>query len=475
MGNLARAVLLLFLATVAVSSCSRPHPTECSVSEEKAYEIGVNCAIYGYPLVMMDLTRRFATNVSINEPYCAPMNQFAHATELPTSSFRQLISPNVDILYSNAWLDLSREPIVFHLPEISDRYFLFELFDGWSNVFASLGPRTTGRGAQNFLICGTEFKGEIPQNVTIVNAPTNMVWMIGRTECLGRPDDIEQVNMIQSQYTLTPLSEYGKAIIPSVELRYIPYRVTKESPQDQVADMNAVTYFNRFSQLLQQNPPRAQDSKMAQEMAQIGIGPKRTFEVEDICPDIERGLKSCFKEAKKKITADVCYLPPRVNSWNVYLDKVGDFGTDYLFRAQIAYSSLGISLPEDIITPYTSIDSNGYKLHGSNHYQLHFAAGELPPVDGFWSLTMYNDENFLVPNPINRYAIQSKDVESLTFNPDGSLDIYIQRSAPDSHRTNWLPAPAGNFILMMRLYWPKEAVLKGQWTPPTVFSTTPGA
>lgn len=458
---------------ILISSClyllaTLPLAAQEKISSTDAQKIAKEAYIYGYPLVTMDLTRQVMTNTDAPIPTKAPMGQFANMRTYPNASFRDVTAPNADTLYSAAWLDLSKEPYVFHVPNENGRYYLMPMLSGWTNVFADPGTRTTGTNEANFVITGPNWQGTLPQGLKEVKSPTNMVWVLGRTYSTGTEEDYKLVNEIQKQYSLTPLSSFGKTYTPS------PGKVNtsidmKTPVRDQVNNMPASVYFKRFAALLRENPPAPEDAEMVAKLAKIGIIPGKDFDISFLDPEIAKALEIAPKQAQAEIMDVAKKLGAPINGWNYSLNT-GTYGTDYLARAYVTAVGLGANLPQDAVYPFTEVDENGHPLIGSNYYVLHFAKGETPPVDGFWSLTMYNDQYFFVDNSLNRYTLSPRN--ALKYNDDGSLDLYIQNESPGKDKeSNWLPAPKGKFVLMLRLYWPKEAVLKKSWSPPAVEKT----
>jgi hypothetical protein len=434
------------------------------VPEQEALEIGVEAYIYGYPLVTMEMTRRVMTNVVASQAMKAPMGQFANLREYPTAAFKDVTAPNADTLYSAAWLDLSKDAYVLHVPDEAGRYYLMPMLDGWTNVFASAGKRTTGTKARDFIITGPHWKGLLPRGVTRYKSPTNIVWIIGRTYSTGTPEDFKEVHAIQDQYSLKPLSAYGKRYSPP-KGKIDPSIDTKTAPRDQVNQMPAAAFFKLLAALMIKNPPSAADSPIIGKMAKVGIVPGRDFDMGKLDPAVAKALEQAATTGLEQIQAETTQVGKRVNGWQMTL--TGKYGTDYLFRAATTFVGLGANLPEDAIYPLTTIDGSGQRLDGAHKYVLHFENGKLPPVNGFWSLTMYNAEYFFVENPLNRYTLSQRS--KFNLNPDGSVDLYLQHEPPvDNLQANWLPAPEGNFNLILRMYWPKEAVLDGSWEPPAV-------
>lgn len=430
-----------------------------------ADKIAVDAYIYGYPLVTVELTKRVSTNVEKPEGDKAPMGQFANLKKYPNASFKTITAPNADTLYSAAWVNLSKEPYILSLPDMHDRYYLMPMLSGWTNVFEVPGKRTTGTNAQKYALVGPDWKGKIPEGIKEIKAPTNLVWILGRTYCTGTEADYKAVHKLQESYHLTPLSAYGKSYVPPAGT--IDPSVDMTTPvRDQVNNLDGETYFNMLAEAMKNSPPAKEDAQILEKMAKIGIVPGKPFSIDWNDQKITQAIKNAPSQALEKIKNHEKKEGKLVNGW-MYTTKTGVYGTDYLQRAAITYMGLGANKPEDAIYPTSFTDSSGKPYSGANRYTVHFAKGETPPVNGFWSLTMYNEELFFVENPLNRYSISERN--QLKSNPDGSIDLYIQHSSPGKDKeSNWLPSPKGNFALMFRFYWPKEALIDGSWKPPQV-------
>jgi len=420
----------------------------------------IEAYIYAYPLVLMDITKSRHTLGGALE------NHLFHLRTFPDHSSKTVIRPSNDLLYSNAWLDLSSEPIIMHLPDFGSRYYLMPLMDAWSNVFASPGTRTTGNRAGDFAIVGPHWQGELPPGVTVLRSPTNIVWLLGRLYCKRTQDDLAAVHTLQDQITLRSLrsSSIFSALSPSPVILYITSFIQR-TPAAQVAKMDAESFFKSFAKLLKDNPPPPADAAMVKKLAEIGIVPGKDFNIKSLDPAVRNRLETSVSAGQSKIksfTRD-SYV---ANGWSINV-KWGSYGVHYLRRAYAALNLLGANLAEDAIYPNTAADNKGLSLTGTNRYVLHFPMGKTPPANAFWSLTLYNDGGYFVDNPLSRYAIHSAD--NLTYNADGSLDIYIQaNSLGIDKEPNWLPAPQKVFNLTMRIYWPKPEALNGTWRPPVV-------
>ena len=305
--------------------------------------------------------------------------------------------------------------------------------------------------------------------MTEYKSPTNMVWVLGRTYCTGKLADYKAVHKIQSQYKLVPLSAYGKSYTPPPG-RVDPSIDMKTPVREQVNRMEAAAYFKLLAALLKDNPPTAADAPMVAKLAKIGIVPGQDFDLSKVDPAVAKGLERVPKAGVEKIMANFKTMATSVNGWGIFL-KTGVYGTNYLDRALITAIGLGANRPQDAVYPTSEADADGKPYDGAHKYVMHFDKGQLPPVKGFWSLTMYNADYFFVANPLNRYTLSSRN--KFTYNKDGSVDLYIQSESPGKDKeANWLPAPKDKFVLMLRLYWPveppKASIIDGTWKPPAV-------
>jgi hypothetical protein len=429
--------------------------------------LATDAYVYGYPLVTMEMTRRVLTNVAAPEGTRAPMGQIIKLREYPNASFRDVTAPNADTLYTTAFFDVGKEPWVLSIPDMKDRYALFPMLDGWTTVFQVPGKRTTGTGAQTYAITGPGWKGALPAGVKEYKSPTSMVWLLGRIYCTGTPEDYAAVHKLQDEFKLVPLSAYGKPYTPPAGT-VDPSIDMKTAVREQVNRMSAVEYFTLLGKLMKDNPPAVADAPHIAKFAKIGIVPGQDFDASK--------LKADFVKRVPEVGFDRIMLQFKVNKdvkdeqgW-AFTTRTGIYGTDYLMRALVTAIGLGANRPQDAVYPTSMKDAEGRKYSGANKYVMHFPKGQLPPVTGFWSLTMYNSEYFFVANPLNRYSISAR--QNLKSNPDGSTDLYIQNESPGKDKeSNWLPAPAGDFVLMLRMYWPNEkspSIINGTWKIPPV-------
>ena len=429
--------------------------------------LATDAYVFGYPLVTMEMTRRVITNVAAPAGAKAPMGQIIKLREYPNSSFRDVTAPNADTLYTTAFIDVGKEPWIVSIPDMKDRYYLVPFLDGWTTVFQVPGKRTTGTRAQTYAITGPGWKGTLPAGVKEYKSPTSLVWMLGRIYCTGTPEDYAAVHKLQDEFKLVPLSSYGKPYTPpagtvdsSIDM--------KTAVREQVNRMSAVEYFTLLCKLMKDNPPTSADAPQIAKFAKIGIVPGQEFDAGKLKADFARRVPEVSQDRimlQFKINKDV----KDIHGWG-FTTKTGIYGTDYLMRALVTAIGLGANRPQDAVYPTSQKDGGDRTYDGANKYVVRFPKGQLPPVTGFWSITMYDGSYFFVPNPINRYSISAR--QSLKANPDGSTDLYIQKESPGKDKeSNWLPAPPGKFILMLRMYWPNEkspSIINGTWTPPPV-------
>lgn len=460
---------LSLLAGTAMSTVSEAHLGELLGLDEGLEEfwLATDAYIYGYPLVTMEMTRRVITNVAAPEGTRAPMGQIIKLRHYPDATFRDVTAPNADTLYTTAFFDVGEEPWVLSLPDMKDRFFLMPMLDGWTTVFQVPGKRTTGTNAQTYAITGPNWSGTLPAGVKEYRSPTNIVWLLGRIYCTGTPEDYAEVHALQDQVKLVPLSSYGKPYTPPAG-KVDPSIDMKTAVRDQVNRMDAAAYFTLLAELMKTNPPSAADAPALAKFAKIGLVPGQDFDASKLRADFTRRIPEIANDRimmQFKINKDV----KDIDGWG-FTTKTGIYGTDYLMRALVTAIGLGANRPQDAVYPTSLKDGEGQAYNGANKYVMRFPKGQLPPVEGFWSLTMYDGEYFFVPNPINRYSISAR--QDLKANPDGSIDLYIQKDSPGADKeSNWLPAPAGKFILMLRMYWPNEtnpSIIDGTWTIPPV-------
>ena len=434
-----------------------------TLKPEEARALAREAWVFGMPVVYLERQIDAVSHVTKPQGPFAPINQFAHARELPDASNRTVAGLEVDTLYSFAAVDLSRVPLVLSVPEMGNRYWIMQLIDVWNNVPHAPGSRTVGGKGGNFAIVGPTWRGTLPTGLIELRVPTTLLMVAGRTHTAGK-DDYGAVHALQDQYKLAPLSEWGKAYTPPESVPLKPGVDASTPIAAQVLGMSSEAFFNRLNALMVANPPEPFDPEMMARLSRLGVAPGASFSMEAFSVEVRNAIEDGVAAGQRLMRQT--RRGKRVNGWEIALD-MGRYGRNYPYRAAWTFFGLGGNLPEDAIYPFASMDGKGKPLDGSSKYELHFAEAEIPPVDGFWSLTLYDAEGYLVSNPIDRYALGGRS--GLKFGDDGSLAIYIQNEAPDSDRqANWLPAPKGAFRVALRLYAPKKQVADGTWSPPPI-------
>jgi hypothetical protein len=422
--------------------------------------------VYGYPLVTMDLTRQQETNVREPDDAHAPMGQLIKLRSYPAVDNHTAAAPNADTLYTMVWLDVSTEPWVFSIPDMGDRFYIMPMLSGYNEVFFVAGTRATGGRAQKYVVTGPGWSGTLPAGLTQVKSPTALVWILGRVYCTGTPEDYQAVHALQDQFSSVPLSSYGKPYTPPPGV--VDEKLDmKTAVRKQVNGMSVEEFFTCLARLLKTNPPKPEDAAIVAEMAKIGIVPGEEVDRRKLPAlgeklDPKLALLGMVEEMKAK---------KPINGWLYWISDAGTYGTDYEQRAMVTLIGPGLNFPQDAVYPFSEKDERGDKYDGASHkYVMRFEKGQMPPVKGFWSLTMYDPEFFFVPNPINRYELSQRN--TFVTNPDGSVDLYLQTESPGKDKEpNWLPAPKGKFVPMLRLYWPQNtppSILDGTWKPPGI-------
>lgn len=445
-----------------------------AVTPEEARQIAEDAYIYGYSLITTEVTRVQMSNVPKVEGLTAPTGQFINIPRYPPADYRGVSAPNADTLYSLGWLDLT-EPQVFSHPDMGNRFYLFEVTDLWMSDSESSPSRRTADGkAANYLFTGPGWKGEVPAGMKQFPMATRYMVILGRTYADGTEQDYKAVNELQAQYKITPLSSWGKSYTPvAPPVNPNPGFSMTDKPQPVIIAMGTEGYFNLLAKLMGGDaPPAAGDGPILASMAKIGIVPGKPFEMSKLDPAVQAALKDIPQSALKKIEDNKAALGGIIDGW-VVTKGLGTYGPDsYMMRAVVAAFGWPANQQRDAVYPYTETDSTGQKLTGANKYTLTFAKDATPPVNGFWSITMYMIDQgwWFVPNPLNKFTVSLRD--NPKFNADGSLTLYFQNESPGKDKeANWLPAPKGEFIPMLRMYWPKDespSILNGSWKPPAV-------
>ncbi len=469
MRSITRAAAALCLGAMTAFPLAAGAEEAPSLGAVEAVRIAMDAYIYGYPLVTFDMARKQQTNVATPDAEHAPMGQVIKMRSYPAVDNHCCAAPNADTLYTEVWLDVSKEPWVVGIPDMGDRYYIVPMLDGWSEVFEVAGSRTTGGKPQTYAITGPGWSGALPKDVTQVKSPTGMVWILGRIYSTGTPEDYKAVHALQDRFSVVPLSAYGKPYTPPPGV-VDPGFDMKTSVRKQVNALDIEVYFTHLAQLMKTNPPTAQDAPMVARMARIGLVPGQDFDPSKLSVLDREAIRIVPKLALLEMGLHL-KRQKTTNGWLYFTKGVGNFGTDYLVRGMANLLGPGWNRPQDAVYPLSQKDANGDEYDGAKHrYVMRFEKGKLPPAEAFWSLTMYDADFFFVPNPIDRYDLAQRD--TLIANPDGSVDLYLQADSPGKDKEpNWLPAPKGKFSPGdAHLLAPGHAAVDPRrfWTPPPV-------
>jgi hypothetical protein len=437
---------------------------QTSATPAEARAIAKEAYIYGFPMV--DNYRiQYSYFQDKDDPnYKAPWNQLINIPRVYTPADTAIQTPNSDTPYSFIGMDLRAEPLVLTVPKIEkNRYFSVQLVDAYTFNFAYIGSRTTGNEGGNYLIAGPDWNGETPKGIEqVIRSETQFVFGAYRTQ-LFSPDDMENVKKIQADYKVQPLSTFlGE---PAPKAAPVIDFIKPLTPE---AQRTSPEFYNILDFVLQFCPTHPSEKELMARFARIGIGDSRSFDANALSPEMRNALEQGMADALTEFAA----LQKQINEKKVTSGQM--FGTraylknNYLYRMGGAVNGIYGNSAAEAIYPVLALDSEGQKPDGSKRYTLHFAKGQLPPVNAFWSITMYRmPEILLVDNPINRYLLNSTMLDQFEFDADGGLTLYFQNESPGKDKeSNWLPAPKGWFMSVIRLYWPKEEALNGKWTAP---------
>lgn len=467
---------ITMLLLISIVSCTNEKKNnvnleEVSLSKADSTNVALvtQAYLYGYPMMTMDYTHKISSNVvSDNGMGKGPINQWGNMHKFPKAGFTEVVRPNLDTYYSVIYADLGKSPLFLHIPA-TERYYLMPILNAHGDVIKSVGSRTTGQGAIDIALVGPNYEGEIDDDLTVVRSTTNLNWMLGRVAVKNNEDGKAEIANFQSNLIARPLSErHNKNYINpkgAINPDYL-----KKTPMDEVDNKDITTYLNEVMQLMMDNPGYPSDAPLFNKLKTIGIVPGGDFKLDQFNSQTQEMVKkvpAIVQGLFSKMTAN----PPSENlqnGWNVITSGLGEYGTEYFLRAYVTKVGYGANQSVDAIYPNSAVDIDGNTYNGSNKYVLHFDADHMPPVNGFWSLTMYDKKGFLVDNAIDRYNIGG--MKDLTYNEDGSLDLIIQAEEPDKLKSNWLPSPkAGEeFELTFRMYYPKESVLNRSYKMPGV-------
>ncbi|MET8798842.1 DUF1254 domain-containing protein [Nocardia sp. NPDC004568] len=461
--RMTRRSMLGLVAVTGLAACGGEDSgtaVEPSGTPSARREVAADAYIFGYPMILIDTFRRRALDY-------VSTNRFQHTSSLPPASQRTVVRIDLDNLYSVAWLDLRKEPVLFEVPEIRDRYWVMQVLDAWSNTVSTpsnVRPEVEPGASPpyTYAVTGPGWAGKLPAGVVQLTVPTADAWLYGRVEVRGSAD-VPAVRAIQSQLRLAPLSAWNTRA--ATESESIPGNQDWSEPvgRDSVDAMSAREYFERLCELMEDNPPAPEDEPAMRRFATIGIRPGGSPE------GVSTGeLDAGVDVAKKKITAYVDPASRMRDGWLVAMN-VGRYGTNYLLRATTARRGVGANIAEAMLYPalFDEADEDGEP----REFTLRFEPGQVPPVAAFWSITAYGDDGYLVQNAADLHTIGHPVAPQPA--PDGALEFAVQAADPGPAvpRSNWLPIPEqGQFSLIMRLYEPEPRVLDGSWSPPPLVS-----
>lgn len=464
-----KAIMLTLMGVLAfgLMACGETQqktPDNKNVNQELIYEAYTYC----FPLVLVDTMAASSTNTEKPTDTKAPTNQLIHAQHLADSESKQVVTPNVDTIYTQAFLDLANDALVFDKPA-ADRFFSIEILDYYTNSTTILGTAGDGQEECTYLLTGPNWEGDVPEGLVHVKIPTNNAWIIARTVVSGE-DDLANVYELQKKMHLVPLSAYLAQGFEYDAPEGV-YDANKEYvPVEHVLTLTPQEFFARANELMVANPPAADDAEALERFAQIGVGPGLEFDATTLGNNVEADWKHMLTSLEERWTSASDNFVIKAHPWSYFGRPIAEFGTEYEYRALIALGGLGANPVSVAVYPRAEAASNHATLTGENAYVIHFEKNQLPPVEeyGFWSITSYGEDDFLIDNSLDRYAIN--DRSAYTFNDDGSLDLYIQADAPkdDALKNNWLPVHHDQFHLVLRIYLPAAEILAGDWSLPEI-------
>jgi len=455
-------ILLISSIIYLLVSCQ---PKKADITPEQAKQIAKEAYVFAYP--MLDHYKiMFAQSIAKESPsYEAPLNVMVNKRELFDAKYRAIVGANNSTLYSLAWLNLNTEPVVLTLPSIpKDRYYVFQLADIYTHNFGYICHRVTDNSAGKYLIAGPNWNGEKPEGIKeVFKSEGDFIFLLGRTYIAGKKE-LKTVHAIQDQIKLVTLSEFEGTEAPNTPKVDWPIYTAEK-----MKSAEFISYLNFLLNYLEIHPT---EKELLNKFSKIGIQTNKPFSIDNLDPAILKAINEGVKEALTEISAHASEIGKKVNGWNNFGAGFGNrkaMQGRYLDRASAAMVGIYGNDPEENSTYTTMVDTEGDTLDASKYnYILEFPAGQTPPVNGFWSITMYDAESYMIENPIDRYSIYGED-DLLKYGDENSLRLYFQHESPGkSKEGNWLPTPNDKFFMAMRIYWPKKEVLDGAWTPPVL-------
>jgi hypothetical protein len=450
------ALLLLAAIAVLTFSCNQP----AKLSPEEVTKLTAAAYVQSYPIIE-NYKGIYFYGVLKSSPKYVPMNSLLHEAKLYSPSDKFVVSPNNDTYYSTGIFDLRAEPVIIKVPEAKERYYTFQLVSMTTDNFGYIGTNSTGTKAGTYAITSPNFSGQLPAGVTEIKSPSEFIVVAGRTAVNAEnPEDSKLAIAQQKKYEVGPIHNFYPdfAIKKVAVIDYPPYQAT---------DFQNEAFFSKLNFLLQFIKLSDEEQKIMNGFEKIGVKAGIPYDFYTKNPEFKEAISKGIELGEKRVDSLATNLGKNVNGWE--LSSTDDyFGTNYALRTGWGKRAIYVNSPKEAYYPSIAVDSNGNKLNGNNQYSITFSADNLPPAKFFWSLTMYYAESkLLVENEIKRYSIGDR-TKSMKYNKDGSLSVYFGNKKPKEGTANWLPAPAGNFYMLMRLYGPSEKVLKGEWTPPAI-------
>lgn len=419
--------------------------------EQLAYSLGIQAYMYGYPLVMSAKTME---DMIKNR---APINRFYYSDTLASPAYRDIVTPNSDTLYMSAWLDVSDTPVWLTVPaNPQNRYYTVQMLDAYTNTFRNVSNRSTKQQAGQYIIAGPHWKGPTPAHIPVIYAPTTTVWLIGRVEVKGEAD-LPQAVSFEKQIAITPVH-------PKLEKSDVPDKL----PPDV---LTSLSFFQVMTKMIQSNPPPECDRVLLDQFAQAGIDVDKGFDPAQIGLAKLAGLQRALRDAPAIVQNGFPGYSTFHNGWGRFA-PIGTYGNQFLARAFIAYSGIGANVPTEETYSRALTDGAGKPLTGAKSYTIHFTKEQLPQTSAFWSINVYDNQLFLAKTTANRASIRS-NTGDLVYNPNGSLDLYLQQQPPNGKEGNWLPLPEGAFNLVLRVFAPEPSTLGKPPAWPAVMESKP--
>jgi len=434
---------------------SQQQKNDALIREQMAHHIGVLAYLYAYPLVDMYRQMHNETHrVSDDQQVLAPLNRlYRYPDIVGPHTAGNLRAPNNDTLYFSGWFDITDEPLIIHTPDTGGRYFTIAVTNQYAEV-VHIGRRTTGTAEGYFALVPPHWEGELPDGVVAVPTETNRGWLLGRMLVAGKADFDAAMGLVNDIW-LARLSEFSpgqRPALPDVE------RATPENP------LETLEFFEVMNRVIKTLPPRPGEAALVAQFDQIGLGPDSDFLISDLDADTRAGLEQALIDGAALVQASTQRTIDSFNGWMISKD-IGRYGYKYMHRSSVVKGGYG-NLPEESLYPATVFDSQGKLMNGKNIYRLHFEAGKLPPVEGFWSMAAYRLSDLqLAENEIERYSMGDR-TPGLNYNEDGSLTLWLQHRRPDDDAKNWLPVPEGMFMVVLRMYEPSAEALNNEYLLP---------